>query len=56
MKKNKEKLTIRMSDHAYRRALERGISDEDIQRIINNPIDTIYDTYEENYELRNSYR
>jgi len=39
-----------MTDHAKIRALERGISKDDIVRIINDPAETIYDNYEENYK------
>jgi Domain of unknown function (DUF4258) len=46
----KEKRTIHMSDHATFQAIRRNISEEDIERIINSPIETVYDSYEENYK------
>ena len=39
-----------MTDHAKLRILERGILEDEIQRIIDNPIHTVYDKYEENYK------
>ena len=41
---------ILVLDHAKIRILERGILEEDVQKIINNPIQTVYDDYEENYK------
>ena len=41
---------IKMTAHARIRALERGIDEIDIERIINSPIETIYDRYEETYK------
>jgi len=41
---------IQIGYHAKIRMLERNISEEDIERIINNPIQTVYDEYEENYK------
>ena len=38
-----------MTVHARTRALERGIDEIDIERIINFPAETIYSKYEENY-------
>jgi hypothetical protein len=37
-------------DHAKIRILERGILEEEVKMIINNPIQTIFDDYEENYK------
>jgi uncharacterized DUF497 family protein len=41
---------IRMTTHARTRALERGIDLDDIERIINSPMQTIYAEYEERYK------
>lgn len=41
---------FKLTDHAKIRIIERNISEEDIQMIIDNPINTVYDEYEENYK------
>jgi uncharacterized DUF497 family protein len=45
-----DKYHIQMSNHAKERALERGIKEADIEMVINNPIETIYDTRFERYK------
>jgi len=37
-------------DHAKIRILERGILEEDVKMVINNPIQTVFDAYEENFK------
>ncbi len=39
-----------MTNHARDRALERGINISDIERIVNDPIETIQDPYHGNYK------
>ena len=39
-----------MTAHARERALQRGVDQADIERIIKSPIETIYNAYEENYK------
>jgi hypothetical protein len=41
-----DKYHIQMSNHAKERALERGI-----EMVINNPIETIYDTHSEDTKV-----
>lgn len=48
MSDDKDSRNIAILDHAKIRILERGILQEDVQTIINNPIQTVYDDYEEN--------
>ncbi|MGD1837384.1 MAG: DUF4258 domain-containing protein [Nitrososphaeraceae archaeon] len=47
---DKKERTIKLTDHAKLRAIERGISEDDIKMIINKPVETIYDKYEENFK------
>jgi hypothetical protein len=46
----KEKRIVKISKHANKRALERSISKKNIKTIINNPVETIYDSKRENYK------
>jgi hypothetical protein len=40
---------IKMTGHARTRALERGIDEIDIEKVIDFPAETVYSSYEENY-------
>lgn len=44
------KFRIEYTAHAEQRSIERGIRKEDIEQILNGPLDEIYDGYEENYK------
>lgn len=44
------KFKIEYTAHAEQRSIERGVRKEDIEQILNNPLDEIYDDYEENYK------
>jgi hypothetical protein len=46
---NKRRI-IKLSDHAKGRIISRGVEESDIVRIINMPLETIYDEYEEDYK------
>ena len=48
--RNSKRHLAKLTDHAKIRIIERNISEEDIQMIIDNPINTVYDDYEENYK------
>jgi len=41
---------ISIRGHAKERALARGVDELDIERIINSPLETIYNEYEETYK------
>ena len=44
------KFKIEYTAHAEQRSIERGVRKKDIEQILNNPLDEIYDDYEENYK------
>jgi hypothetical protein len=46
--KNEKK--IYLTGHGKSQLFIRGILDQDIKTVINNPIQTVYDEYEENYK------